>query len=90
VPALAEVAAIVPVGSAHFLRRPRVVDRIAVGEGLVLVRLAAEVPPSMEWLVEDFLSSALASRLEDVLASDPLVYTLDEEAVRRYERTVSV
>jgi hypothetical protein len=44
----------------------------------------------MEWLAEDYLAGALEARLEDALVSKPLVYTLDESAVRRYERTVFV
>jgi hypothetical protein len=63
-------------------------ERQEVGDELWLVRLRAEVPPTMEWLVETYLAGALRSGLGDGLVVEPLVYTLDEAAIRRYERTV--
>ncbi|HWE81514.1 MAG TPA: mechanosensitive ion channel family protein [Gaiellaceae bacterium] len=87
--ALADVIAISPIGSARFLRRPRVTEQHEVDDA-VLVRIRAEVPPTMEWLVEQFLVKSLAARLGGSLAAEPLVYTLDEAAVHRYERTVVV
>lgn len=85
---LARIAAIAPVGAARFLRTPFVDERKEVGDGLWLVRLRAEVPPTMEWLVETYLAGALRSGLGGALVVEPLVYTLDEAAIRRYERTV--
>jgi moderate conductance mechanosensitive channel len=85
---LSRIAAIAPVGAARFLRAPFVDERKEVGDGLWLVRLRAEVPPTMEWLVETYLAGALRSGLGDRLVVEPLVYTLDEAAIRRYERTV--
>ena len=88
--AVNEIAAVAPVGSARFLRTPRVISERPIGDSLTLVRLEADVPPTMEWLVEKYLCGALATRLEGALAAAPLVYALDEGAVRRYERTVLV
>jgi small conductance mechanosensitive channel len=87
--ALHEIVAIAPVGAARFLRPPEVIEQRAL-DGVTLVRIRADVPPTMEWLVEQFLAKLLASRLQDSLVADPLVYTLDEAAIRRYERTVVV
>jgi hypothetical protein len=42
----------------------------------------------MEWLAEDSLPKALEARLADSLRGVPLVYTLDDGALRRYRRTV--
>jgi len=86
--AVREIAAVAPVGSARFLRPPTIAGEHDLGDGLTLVRLRADVPPTMEWLVEDYLAGAIASRLEGSLAARPLVYALDESAIRRYERTV--
>ena len=45
----------------------------------------------MEWLAEDFLQTALKGRLpEEVLLAEPVIYTLDEGAMSRYERRVLV
>lgn len=85
--ALQELVAIAPVGAARFLRTPEVIEQREL-HGVTLVRIRADVPPTMEWLVEQFLAKLLASRLQDSLVTEPLVYTLDEDAIRRYERTV--
>jgi moderate conductance mechanosensitive channel len=85
---LAKVAAIAPVGAGRFLRAPYIDERLDVGDDTWLVRVRAEVPPTMEWLVENYLAGALRSGLGDALIMEPLVYTLDEAAIRRYERTV--
>ncbi|HWB21797.1 MAG TPA: mechanosensitive ion channel family protein [Gaiellaceae bacterium] len=85
---LERIVAIAPVGAARFLRAPFVDERQEVGDDLWLVRLKAEVPPTMEWLVETYLAGALRSSLGDSLVVEPLVYTLDDAAIRRYERTV--
>ena len=80
-----------PVGEARFLRPPRVVEERELGEGAWLVRGRADVPPTMEWLVEGLLVGALKSQLSpDSLLADPIVYTLDEGTLSRYERRVLV
>ena len=56
-----------------------------------LVRGRADVSPTIEWLVENLLVDELKARLgRDVLLADPIVYTLDESAINRYERRVLV
>jgi small conductance mechanosensitive channel len=87
---LKEILALDVVGGARFLRPPEVEEERDLGDDLTLIRIRADVPPTMEWLAEDYLAGALEARLEDALVSKPLVYTLDESAVRRYERTVFV
>lgn len=80
-----------PVGEARFLRAPQVVEERELGEGAWLVRGRADVAPTMEWLAEQFLAGSLRSRLADgSLLADPIVYTLDEGALSRYERRVLV
>jgi small-conductance mechanosensitive channel len=80
-----------PVGEARFLRPPHVVEERELGEGVWLVRGRADVTPTMEWLAEDLLVRRLTSQLApDVLLADPIVYTLDEVTLRRYERRVLV
>jgi Mechanosensitive ion channel len=76
-----------PSGEARFLRPPRVVDVRELGEGAWLVRGRADVAPTMEWLAEDLLVGVLKSQLpsESLLAA-PIVYTIDEGALSRYER----
>jgi small conductance mechanosensitive channel len=80
-----------PVGEARFLRPPHVVEERELGEGVWLVRGRADVMPTMEWLVEDLLVRRLTSQLSpDILLADPIVYTLDEATLRRYQRRVLV
>jgi small conductance mechanosensitive channel len=80
-----------PYGEARFLRPPRVVEERELGDGVWLVRGRAEVAPTMEWLAEDLLVRRLRSQLsEDILLAEPIVYTIDEGALRRYERRVLV
>jgi len=88
-PALQEIVQMAPQGAARFLRPPRVIEQRELNDA-TFVRIRADVPPTVEWLVEDFLVKLLASRLRDALLADPLVYTLDEAAIRDYERTVLV
>jgi hypothetical protein len=87
---LQEILALDVVGGARFLRPPEVEEERDLGDDLTQIRIRADVPPTMEWLAEDYLAGALEARLEDAHVSKPLVYTLDESAVRRYERTVFV
>jgi small conductance mechanosensitive channel len=80
-----------PVGEARFLRPPRVIEERELGDGVWLVRGRADVAPTMEWLAEDLLVRRLTSQLSpDVLLAEPIVYTLDEVTLLRYERRVLV
>jgi len=80
-----------PVGEARFLRRPQVIEERQLGEDIWLVRGRADVAPTMEWLAENLLVGALKGQLRsDALLADPIVYTLDEGALARYERRVLV
>jgi hypothetical protein len=89
--AIEGVARLAPTGQARFLRAPHVVEVRELGEGTWLVRGRADVAPTMEWLVEDLLVNELKARLDDeTLLADPIVYTLDEGAISRYERRVLV
>jgi hypothetical protein len=85
------VARLAPAGQARFLRPPHVVEVRELGEDTWLVRGRADVAPTMEWLVENLLVDELKARLgRDVLLADPIVYTLDESAINRYQRRVLV
>jgi small-conductance mechanosensitive channel len=76
-----------PAGEARFLRPPRVVEVRENGDGVWLVRGRVDVAPTMEWLAEHLLVGLLKSQIQgDVLLSEPIVYTLDEAALSRYER----
>jgi len=78
-----------PVGEARFLRAPHVVEERELGDGLWLVRGNADVPPTLEWLAESLVVAALKAQLDDgSLLAEPIVYTLDEAALSRYERRV--
>jgi small-conductance mechanosensitive channel len=88
--AIEEAARRSPMGEARFLRAPRVVEERELGEGTWLVRARADVAPTMEWLAEQFLVEELKAWASDSLLTDPIVYTLDEDALTRYERRVFV
>ncbi len=76
-----------PRGEARFLRPPHVVEERELGEALWLVRGRVDVAPTMEWLAENLLVNLLKAQLEgDSLLADPIVYTLDEPTLSRYER----
>ena len=78
-----------PVGEARFLRPPRVVEERELSEGTWLVRGEADVAPTMEWLAEGLLVGRLKAQLpDDSLLADPIVYTLDEGTLTRYQRRV--
>ena len=80
-----------PVGEARFLRPPRVVEERELGEGAWLVRGQADVAPTMEWLAEGLLVGRLKAQLSaESLLAEPIVYTLDEGTLTRYERRVLV
>jgi moderate conductance mechanosensitive channel len=89
--ALEAVGRNAPVGEARFLRPPRVVEERELGDGVWLIRGRADVAPTMEWLAEDLLVRRLTSQLSpETLLAEPLVYTVDESALARYERRVLV
>jgi hypothetical protein len=80
-----------PTGQARFLSAPHVVEERELSEGVWLVRAQADVSPSLEWLVEGLLDTLLKAQIPpDALLAGPIVYTLDEEAVARYERRILV
>jgi small conductance mechanosensitive channel len=80
-----------PSGRARFLRPPSVSEERELGEGVWLVRASADVPPSLEWLAEGLLDSLIRAQMpDDTLLAGPIVYTLDELSVARYERRVLV
>jgi small conductance mechanosensitive channel len=89
--AIEQVGRRAPVGEARFLRPPRVVEQRELGEDAWLVRGRVDVAPTMEWLAENLLVARLKAQLsDDSLLSDPIVYTLDEGTLARYERRVLV
>ena len=85
-----QIAGVAPVGGARFLRAPHVANEEELEEGLWRVHIQADVPPSMEWLAEEYLVSQLRDRLHEELIADPIAMALDEAAVSRYRRTVVV
>lgn len=89
--AIEQVGRRAPVGEARFLRPPRVVEERELGEDTWLVRGRVDVAPTMEWLAEGLLVARLKAQLsDDSLLSEPIVYTLDEGTLARYERRVLV
>jgi moderate conductance mechanosensitive channel len=80
-----------PAGHARFLRPPRVVEVRERDDGTWLVRGVVDVAPTMEWLAEDLLVGALKAQLHsESLLAEPIVYTLDEGTLSRYERRVLI
>jgi hypothetical protein len=80
-----------PAGRARFLRPPRVVEARERNDGTWLVRGVVDVAPTMEWLAEDLLVGALKAQLHsESLLAEPIVYTLDEGTLSRYERRVLI
>jgi len=89
--AIEEVSRRGPAGQARFLRPPRVVETRELDGGTWLVRGVVDVAPTMEWLAEDLLVGALKAQLRsEVLLADPIVYTLDEGTLSRYERRLLI
>jgi hypothetical protein len=73
-----------PVGGARFLRPPRVVEEREL-------RGQADVAPTMEWLAEGLLVARLKAQLApESLLAEPIVYTIDEGTLTRYQRRVLV
>jgi hypothetical protein len=80
-----------PAGHARFLRPPRVVEVRERDDRTWLVRGVVDVAPTMEWLAEDLLVGALKAQLHsESLLAEPIVYTLDEGTLSRYERRVLI
>lgn len=80
-----------PAGHARFLRPPRVVEVRERDDETWLVRGVVDVAPTMEWLAEDLLVGALKAQLHsESLLAEPIVYTLDEGTLSRYERRVLI
>jgi hypothetical protein len=71
------------------LRAPRVVRNESWGRARGSCARAC-VAPTMGWLAEQFLVEELKAWASESLLTDPIVYTLDEDALRRYERRVFV
>jgi len=80
----------VPIGP-RFLRPPRVVEQKEIGDDSWLVRGQVDVAPTMEWLAEELLPARVKAGLPpDEVHSEPVVFTIDEQTVARYERRVLV
>lgn len=88
--AVALVASYTPDGEARFLRPPGVVGRQELEEELWLVRVRAAVPLTLEWLAESYLVEAISRQVGDALVGEPVVYTLDSAALRRYKARLVV
>jgi small conductance mechanosensitive channel len=72
-----------PEASDLYLSPPRLVDR-EDAEDRVRLRIVAVVLPSMSWLVEEALTERIkAAAGEDALASDPLIYKVDQANLAR-------
>ncbi|MES1246748.1 MAG: mechanosensitive ion channel domain-containing protein [Actinomycetota bacterium] len=89
--AIESAAVRAPTGGARFLRAPKLIEQKELSEGIWLVRATATVPPSLEWLAEGLLDALIRGQIpEDELVAGPIVYTLDESSVERYQRRVLV
>lgn len=67
-----------------YLTPPRLVDREEKEEGRVRLRILAGVLPSMAWLVEENLTERIkAAAGEEALASEPLIYKVDQANLAR-------
>jgi small-conductance mechanosensitive channel len=83
------VAAIVPAGPTHFVRRPAVVETEELDGDLYRIRARTAVAPGREWLADEFLPSLLKERgQEGLIVHGPVVTPVDAEATRRYARAV--
>lgn len=88
--AVALVASYTPDGEAQFVRPPEVVSRQELEEELWLVRVRASVPLTLDWLAEEYLVEAISRQAGDALIGEPVVYTLDSGALRRYNARLVV
>jgi small conductance mechanosensitive channel len=67
-----------------YVTPPRLVSREDEDDGRVRLRIRAGVLPSMSWLVEDNLTGRVkAAAGEESLASEPLIYKVDQASLRR-------
>jgi moderate conductance mechanosensitive channel len=66
-----------------YLSPPRLVERTET-DGRVRMRVVAGVLPSMAWLIEENLTGRIkAAAGEDSLATEPLIYKVDQANLRR-------
>lgn len=67
-----------------YVTPPKLVSREDEDDGRVRLRIRAGVLPSMSWLVEDNLTARIkAAAGEESLASEPLIYKVDQASLRR-------
>ncbi len=67
-----------------YLTPPRIVERDDTEDGRVRLRIRAGVLPSMAWLVEENLVERIKGAAgEESLASEPLIYKVDQSSLRR-------
>lgn len=67
-----------------YVTPPKLVNREDEDDGRVRLRIRAGVLPSMSWLVEDNLTERIkAAAGEESLASEPLIYKVDQASLRR-------
>jgi small conductance mechanosensitive channel len=66
-----------------YLTPPRLIGKEET-DGRIRLRILADVLPSMAWLVEENLTERIkAAAGEDALASEPLIYKVDQANLRR-------
>jgi small conductance mechanosensitive channel len=86
--AVVAIARRLPTGGAPYVRPPRVAGRREAGEGIWVLRVRAEAPPSLEdEAVERFLE-AVRTAAPDLLAAAPRTLTVDPDAAEGYIRTL--
>lgn len=67
-----------------YVTPPKLVNREDEEDGRVRLRIRAGVLPSMSWLVEENLTERIkAAAGEESLASEPLIYKVDQSSLRR-------
>lgn len=77
-------------GEDLFLTPLEIVEESHLADGLTLLRVRADVPPTMEWLAENLLVQTISRQLESTLVAEPIAYTLDSHVLNRYQRRVLV
>jgi small conductance mechanosensitive channel len=73
-----------------YVRSPRLSPPAPIDDRTHIVRVDCVVPPSMEWLVEKLLVGRIAEEAGDLLAVEPVAYTVDLTRLRQYERWLLV